>query len=309
MGGNENEIRRETGREALRESGRRLKYSRVRYRRIFLVITDVLGMGGAPDAPEYGDAAADTVTRLAGSREKPDVPNLRNLGLFNMKRIPGVAPITYMMGRYMPLSRKSGGTDLAAGIRELMGILPEEGTDVSARKTAAGEGAEPAAPKTVPEALKEAGLDVIAAGSVSGVFGSAAAAECLCKGRGTEAMDRLLELAKRDFHGLCFADVGEEEITPAALERFDRWLGDFMQALNHNDLLLVTGVRGHDPASPEKDGTRERVPLVAWSPRFRTGGPLPGASWFCLAGATVCDNFGVKLPEGCAGNSRWDDFW
>ena len=120
MGEHDNEIRRESGREASRETGRRLKYSRIRYRRVFLIITDLMGIGGAPDAAAYGDAAADTMARLAGSPEKPDVRNLRNLGLFNMKRIPGVDPVTYMMGRYMPLCRKSGGTDLAAGIRELI---------------------------------------------------------------------------------------------------------------------------------------------------------------------------------------------
>ena len=82
-----------------------------------------------------------------------------------------------------------------------------------------------------------------------------------------------------------------------------------MHGLNHNDLLLVTGVRGRDPASPDQHGTRERAAFTAWSPRFRTGGPLPGASWLCFVGATICDNFGVKLPEGAVGNSRWDDFW
>ena len=46
-------VHRDAGQEAVRESGRKLKYSRIRYRRIFLIVTDLLGMGGAPDAPEY----------------------------------------------------------------------------------------------------------------------------------------------------------------------------------------------------------------------------------------------------------------
>ena len=323
-------VHRDAGQEAVRESGRKLKYSRILYRRIFLIVTDLLGMGGAPDAPEYGDAAADTVTRLAGSREKPDIRNLRNLGLFNMKRIPGVDPITYMMGRYMPLSRKSEGTDLATGFRELMGILPEEEAETpagntvpeaSARNTVLEALAEKSVPeifpaKTIPEVLKEAGLDFLTAGGVGEAFNAAESlesasesADCLCRERGMEAMDRVLDRMKQDFHGLCFADVGESEATPAALERFDRALGKLMREMNHNDLLLVTAVRGNDPASPEKDGSRERVPLVAWSPRFRTGGPLPGASTLTIVGATVCDNFGVAMPEGAVGTSRWDDFW
>lgn len=306
MGEHDNEIRRESGREASRETGRRLKYSRIRYRRVFLIITDLMGIGGAPDAAAYGDAAADTMARLAGSPEKPDVRNLRNLGLFNMKRIPGVDPVTYMMGRYMPLCRKSGGTDLAAGIRELMGILPAE--DAEPEGTKPEERGLPGS-VTVPAALKAAGLDLFSAGTVREVFGNEEFPECLCRERGMEAMAQVIKLADRDFHGLCFADVGEDEASPAALERFDRALGKLMHGLNHNDLLLVTGVRGRDPASPDQHGTRERAAFTAWSPRFRTGGPLPGASWLCFVGATICDNFGVKLPEGAVGNSRWDDFW
>ena len=306
MGEHENEIRRESGREASRETGRRLKYSRTRYRRVFLIITDLMGIGGAPDAAAYGDAAADTMARLAGSPEKPDVRNLRNLGLFNMKRIPGVDPVTYRMGRYMPLCRKSGGTDLAAGIRELMGILPAE--DAEPEGTKPEERGLPGS-VTVPAALKAAGLDLFSAGTVREVFGNEEFPECLCRERGMEAMAQVIKLTDRDFHGLCFADVGEDEASPAALERFDRALGKLMHGLNHNDLLLVTGVRGRDPASPDQHGTRERAAFTAWSPRFRTGGPLPGASWLCFVGATICDNFGVKLPEGAVGNSRWDDFW
>ena len=30
---------------------------------------------------------------------------------------------------------------------------------------------------------------------------------------------------------------------------------------------------------------------------------------YMIVGATVCDNFGVALPKGTAGTSRWDDFW
>ena len=84
-----------------------------------------------------------------------------DLGLFNMKRIPGVDPITYMMGRYMPLSRKSEGTDLAAGFRELMGILPAE--DAEPEGTKPEERGLPGS-VTVPAALKAAGLNLFSAG-------------------------------------------------------------------------------------------------------------------------------------------------
>ena len=254
MGEHDNEIRRESGREASRETGRRLKYSRTRYRRVFLIITDLMGIGGAPDAAAYGDAAADTMARLAGSPEKPDVRNLRNLGLFNMKRIPGVDPVTYMMGRYMPLFRKSGGTDLTAGIRELMGILPAE--DAEPEGTKPEERGLPGS-VTVPAALKAAGLDLFSAGTVREVFGNEEFPECLCRERGMEAMAQVIKLTDRDFHGLCFADVGEDEASRTEPQRSAAGDGS-------------AGTRPGKPGSARDPGTGGVHRMVAAVPHRRS---------------------------------------
>ncbi|HEY4531642.1 MAG TPA: phosphopentomutase, partial [Kurthia sp.] len=45
------------------------------------------------------------------------------------------------------------------------------------------------------------------------------------------------------------------------------------------------------------DHTREYVPVIAYSPRFKEGQALEPINTFASLGATVADNFDVKLPE------------
>ena len=51
------------------------------------------------------------------------------------------------------------------------------------------------------------------------------------------------------------------------------------------------------------DHTREQVPFIAYSPSMEGGKDLGSADTFAVIGATVADNFGVKMPEGTIGTS------
>ena len=67
--------------------------------------------------------------------------------------------------------------------------------------------------------------------------------------------------------------------------------------MTENDLLIITADHGNDPTYKGTDHTREYVPLLVYSPRFAEGKELPLRKTFADIGATVADNFGVKLPE------------
>jgi len=54
----------------------------------------------------------------------------------------------------------------------------------------------------------------------------------------------------------------------AELERFDAILGDFIESLADDDLLLLTADHGNDPTFRGSDHTREHVPVLAWSRRL-----------------------------------------
>lgn len=51
-----------------------------------------------------------------------------------------------------------------------------------------------------------------------------------------------------------------------------------------------------------------RVPLLVYSPSLKEGGKLPETDTFGVIGATVADNFEVKMPEGTIGTSILEQF-
>ena len=48
---------------------------------------------------------------------------------------------------------------------------------------------------------------------------------------------------------------------------------------------------------PGTDHTREYVPLIVYSPSLKTGGAIPQNETFSDIGATIAENFNVKLPN------------
>ena len=57
-------------------------------KRVTIIVLDSLGVGALPDADIYGDAGADTLGHIE-DRYSLDIPNLRKLGLGNIKGTAG----------------------------------------------------------------------------------------------------------------------------------------------------------------------------------------------------------------------------
>ena len=76
-----------------------------------------------------------------------------------------------------------------------------------------------------------------------------------------------------------------------------------LNALKEDDLLIITADHGNDPTHTGTDHTREKVPFLAYSPSMKEAGELEEADTFAIIGATIADNFGVKMPEGTIGHS------
>ena len=76
-----------------------------------------------------------------------------------------------------------------------------------------------------------------------------------------------------------------------------------MNELREDDLLILTADHGNDPTYKGTDHTREQVPFLAYSPSDIGSGELKTSDTFAVIGATIADNFGVKMPEGTIGTS------
>lgn len=92
-----------------------------KYKRVFIVVIDSLGIGSMTDADSFGDNGADTlghIAETAGLR----IPNLRRLGLANLRPFKGLPPCESPLGYRMVLEEASNGKDTMTGHWEMMGL-------------------------------------------------------------------------------------------------------------------------------------------------------------------------------------------
>lgn len=165
--------------------------------------------------------------------------------------------------------------------------------------------------ETVLNALKDTGYEVISVGKINDIFAGEGITDAHKSKSSVHGMEQTIEIAKRDFTGLCFVNLVDfdalwghrRDVAGYAreLERFDEKLGELLPLLRDEDLLILTADHGNDPTHTGTDHTREKVPFLAWSSSMREGGLLPEQETFAVVGATIADNFGVDMPEGCLG--------
>ncbi len=160
---------------------------------------------------------------------------------------------------------------------------------------------------TVMNHLKDGGLDSIAIGKISDIFDGEGVTEAIRTTSNMDGMDKFIELLDRDFHGLSFMNLVDFDAIYGhrrdpigygdALEAFDARLPEVFEKLQKDDLLIITADHGNDPTYKGTDHTREYVPLLVYSKRFANGKNLGVCNTFADIGATVADNFNVKMPE------------
>lgn len=392
-----------------------------RYRRVFLIVVDSLGVGGAKDAADYGDLGSDTLGHISDCVEQFSIPNLQRLGMANLHPLRQVEPAQRPIGYYGRMNERSRGKDTMTGHWELMGLKTEKpfitftetgfppelieelekrtGHKVIGNKSASGteilnelaeeeiatghmivytsadsvlqicgneetfdlaelyrcceiareltmrdewkvgrviarpyvgkkcgefkrtsnrhDYAVPPFGKTVLDALKEKGLDVISVGKINDIFSGCGITEAFHSDSSVHGMEQTIEQAKRDFHGLCFVNLVDFDALwghrrnpqgyAEELERFDKKLGELLELLGDEDLLLITADHGNDPTYKGTDHTREQVPLLAYSKSMVGFGDLPQTDTFAAVGATIAENFQCGMPEGTIGESILDE--
>ena len=94
----------------------------MRYKRIFTIVLDSLGIGAMKDSPDYGDVGVDTLGHIAEKTENLQIPNLQRLGIANLKKLHGIEPVEEPLGCYMRLEERSCGKDTMTGHWEMMGL-------------------------------------------------------------------------------------------------------------------------------------------------------------------------------------------
>lgn len=161
---------------------------------------------------------------------------------------------------------------------------------------------------TVMNALKDGGKDVIAIGKISDIFDGEGVTESIRTTSNMDGMDKLIQVLDKPFEGMSFLNLvdfdalfghrRDPEGYGAALEEFDARLPEVFEKMEEDDLLIITADHGNDPTYRGTDHTREFVPLLVYSKKFENDGQkLPLRETFADLGATVAENFDVKMPE------------
>ena len=167
--------------------------------------------------------------------------------------------------------------------------------------------------KTALDALKSGGLDVISVGKIKDIFDGECITEAHKSTSSVHGMEQTIEIAKKDFRGLCFTNLVDFDALwghrrnaagyAEEIEKFDKNLGVLLETLKEDDLLIITADHGNDPTYTGTDHTREKVPFLAYSKSMEGYGELPEADTFAIVGATVAHIFDVEMPEGTIGES------
>jgi len=161
--------------------------------------------------------------------------------------------------------------------------------------------------RTVMNELKDADFDVLALGKITDIFDGEGVTETIQTEDNDDGMAKLVKTLDQDFHGLNFLNLVDFDAKYGhrrdpkgygkALERFDQQLPEVFEKLREDDLLIITADHGNDPTHHGTDHTREYVPLIVYHQGITEGKELPIRKSFADVGATIADNFNVKLPE------------
>lgn len=167
--------------------------------------------------------------------------------------------------------------------------------------------------KTAMDALKEAGFDVISIGKIRDIFDGEGITQAIRSKSSVQGMEQTIECLDQDFTGLCFTNLVDFDALwghrrnpqgyAEELEKFDVLLGQFLEKMKEDDLVIVTADHGNDPTFKGTDHTKERVPFLAYSPSMKTSGRIDDQNCFAVIGATIADNFGAAMPGGTIGTS------
>ncbi len=156
--------------------------------------------------------------------------------------------------------------------------------------------------------LKDADLDVVCIGKIASIYDGMGVTEDLTAKNNEQIIDVTISALNADSRGLIFSNLvdfdmlyGHRRDTEGyarALEHFDARLPEIIDALNDDDLLVMTADHGNDPTKEGSDHTREYVPLLVYGKRAKGGVNLGTRQSLSDIGQTVAENFGLRIEDG-----------
>ena len=160
---------------------------------------------------------------------------------------------------------------------------------------------------TMLDNMKDAGLMVLGIGKINDIYVGQGITESIHTQSNKDGIEKTIEaIHTHTDKGLIFTNLvdfdakfghrNNPEGYADALSEFDQYLPKIMDALNEDDILVLTADHGNDPTYPGTDHTREYVPILVAGTAVQEGVNLGVRSTFADLAATIADIFGVKAP-------------
>jgi phosphopentomutase len=156
-------------------------------------------------------------------------------------------------------------------------------------------------PRTVLNAISEAGLVVEGVGKIPELFARSGVTHGHTTSSNAEAIETIGRLWERMHDGLVVANLADFDrhghardmaAYARALAEFDAWLATFLPKVAPEDLLIITADHGNDPAFRGAAHTREELPLLAHYDGMT--GPLGTRETLADIAATLAAFFHLK---------------
>ena len=97
-----------------------------KYKRIFVIVLDSLGIGAMHDSEKFGDINVDTLGHISESVDNFNIPNLQKMGLANLHPLKQVKKVENPIAYYTKMVEVSNGKDTMTGHWEMMGLKTEK---------------------------------------------------------------------------------------------------------------------------------------------------------------------------------------
>lgn len=158
--------------------------------------------------------------------------------------------------------------------------------------------------KTLLNVLNEEGHDVIGIGKIEDIFAGDGITKAIHTENNMDGVDKTVEQIKEDNTGLIMTNLvdfdmrwghrNDPEGYSKGLEEFDERVPELLEAMDEEDVLIITADHGCDPTYEGTDHTREYVPLLLYGSRLKQGIDLGTRDTFSDLGQTVADMFDLS---------------
>lgn len=168
-------------------------------------------------------------------------------------------------------------------------------------------------PRTVLDALKEAGKGVIGIGKIPDIYAGQGFTESIHTDDNADGVQKTLARMRQGADGLIFTNLVDFDAKyghrrdPAGYSRslaeFDAALPELLAAVPQDGALLLISDHGNDPTWHGTDHTREYGLLLGWHPGLQGAVDLGERATFADVGATAAEALGA------AWNGPGTSFW